>query len=113
MEPNYLLTNFMVLILPFGAYYVGILVRRYALPGNSTSSLACQVLLGIPVSLVVVSPLLVTVIPNVSNVPGYLLTMGIIMEQGMLLNETIVSHLKDLGKGSLPVAVPNSQTTAM
>ena len=34
------------------------------------------------------------------------------MEQGMVLNETIVSHLKDLGKGSLPVAMPNNQTTA-
>ena len=105
MEPNYLLTNFMVLILPFGAYYVGILVRRYALPGNSTSSLACQVLLGIPVSLVVVSPLLMTVIPTISSVPGYLLTMGLVMEQGMVLNETIVSHLRDLAKGQMPVPV--------
>ena len=113
MEPNYLMTNILLLVLPFGAYYVGILVRRYALPGNSTSSLACQALLGLPVSLVVVSPLLVTVIPNVSNVPGYLLTMGIIMEQGMLLNETIVSHLRDIGKGSMPIAVPNNQTTAL
>ena len=113
MEPNYLLTNFMLLVLPFGAYYVGILVRRYALPGNSTSSLACQALLGIPVSLVVVSPLLMTVMSNISNVPGYLLTLGVVMEQGMVLNETIVSHLKDLGKGSLPVAVPNNQTTAL
>jgi len=110
MEPNYLMTNILVLVLPFGAYHVGILIRRYALPGPSTSSIGCQFLLGIPVSLVVVSPLLVTVIPNISNTPGYLLTLGIIMEQGMLLNETILSHLKDLGKGALPVAVANNET---
>jgi hypothetical protein len=81
------------------------------LPGRATSTLGCQFLLGIPVSLVVVSPLLVTVIPNISNAPGYLLTLGIIMEQGMLLNETILSHLKDLGKGTLPVVVANNETS--
>jgi len=113
MEPNYVLSNILLLILPFGAYYVGILIRRVALPGYSPSSLSSQFLLGIPVSLVVVSPLLFAVIPNVSNVPGYLLTLGIIMEQGTVLNETIVSHLKDIGKGSLPVPVPSNQTTAL
>ena len=113
MEPNYLLTNVLLLVLPFGAYYIGIFIRRYALPGSSASSLAGQCLLGIPVSLVVVSPLLVAVIPNISNVPGYLLTLGLIMEQGMVVNETVLSHLKDLGKGSLAIPVPNNQTTAL
>ena len=111
MEPNYLLTNILLLVFPFGAYYVGIMIR-YRLGRNSTSSLGEQLLLGIPVSLVVVSTLLVTVIPNVSTVPSYLLTLGIVMEQGMLVNETAVSQLKSLAKGSLPVAVPNNQTTA-
>ena len=113
MEPNYLLTNILLLVLPFGAYYVGILIRRYALPGVSTSSLGCQLLLGIPVSLVVVSPLLVTVIPNISNAPGYLLTLGIIIEQGMLLNETVLSHLKKLGTGAMPAAVATNETSAV
>jgi hypothetical protein len=104
MEPNYSLTNILIL-LPYGAYYLGVLIRRYALPGDSKASLGCQLLLGIPVSLVVVSPLLMTVMPNISNVPGYLLAMGLIMEQGMVLNETVVSHLKDLVKGQVPVPV--------
>ena len=111
MEPNYLLQNILLLVVPFGAYFVGILVRRYALPFKSRSSLGAQVLLGIPVSLVVVSPLLVAVIPNISNVPGYLLTLGIIMEHGMVLNETVVSHLKELGKSPMPVPVATNQTT--
>ena len=111
MEPNYLLQNLLLLIVPFFAYYLGILIRRYALPGKSKTSLSGQVLLGIPISLVVVSPLLVTVIPNISNVPGYLLTLGIIMEHGMVLNETVASHLKELGKSSMPVPVATNQTT--
>ena len=113
MEPNYLVTNILLLGLPFVAYYVGILIRIYALPGKSTSTLAGQFLLGIPVSLVVVSPLLVAVIPNVSNAPGYLLTLGIIMEQGMLVNETILAHLKKLGENTMPVAVASNQTSAV
>jgi hypothetical protein len=104
MEPNYSLTNILVL-LPYGAYFLGILIRRIALQGGSNSSHVCQFLLGIPVSLVVVSPLLMTVIPTISSVPGYLLTMGLVMEQGMVLNETIVSHLRDLAKGQMPVPV--------
>src|ERR1044072_3905058 len=103
MEPNYVVGNILILVLPFVAYYVGILIRRYALPGKSTSTLGGQFLLGIPVSLVVVSPLLIAVIPNVSNAPCYLLTLGIIIEHGMILNETVASHLKSLGKGQLPV----------
>ncbi len=105
MEPNYLLTNFLILGLPFAAYYLGILIRRFAFPDDFTSTLGCQFLLGIPVSLVVVSPLLVAVIPNISNVPGYLLTIGLVMEQGMVLNETVVSRLKNLGRNPVPVPV--------
>lgn len=104
MEPTYYPTNILTL-LPYGAYYLGILIRRFALPGDSKTSLVCQLLLGIPVSLVVVSPLLMTVVPNISNVPGYLLAMGLVMEQGMLVNETLVSHLRDLAKGAMPVPV--------
>lgn len=111
MEPNYLLTN-ILLVLPFGAYYVGILIR-YKLWGNPTSSLGNQFLLGIPASLVVVSPLLVTVIPNLSNVPAYILTLGIVMEHGMVVNETVMSRLKNRAKESVPIALPSSQTSAV
>lgn len=104
MEPSYSLPNILTL-LSFAAYYLGIVIRRFALPGDSRTSLFCQLLLGIPVSLVVVSPFLMTVVPHISSVTGYLLTMGLIMEQGMVLNETVVSHLKDLTKGSVPVPV--------
>mgnify|MGYP003292059768 CR=1 FL=1 len=105
MEPSYTLPNILLLILPFGAYYVGILIRRYALPGESTSTLGCQFLLGIPMSLGVVTAILSTVNPNTSNVLGYLSTLGIIMEHGMVLNEAVISRLKDRAKEPVPVTV--------
>ena len=112
MEPNYSLPNMLNVAVPFGAYYVGIMIRRFAFPGDFTSTLGCQILLGIPVSLVVVSTLLMTVLPNISNVPSYLLMLGIVMEQGMVVNETVLSHLTALRKGTLPVAMPNNGVTA-
>jgi len=115
MEPNYTSINVLALVLPFGAYYVGILIR-YRLWSNPAASLGDQLLLGIPVSLVVVSTLLLTVFPTASTVPSYLLSLGIVIEQGMVLNETAVSQLRNLATGGsmpVPVAVPNSQTTAL
>jgi|SRR5215211_1840456 len=113
MEPNYPLINLLLLLLPFGAYYIGIVIR-YKLGDNSSSSLGNQFLLGVPASLVVVSPLLVTVIPNISSAPAYILTLGIVMEHGMVVNETVMSRLKDLAKTPVPIAaVPGSQTTTV
>jgi len=109
MEPNYFLVNAVIIALPFTAYYLGIFIRRFAMPGPATpkSTLACQCLLGIPVSLVVVSPFVPILSATASNVPGYLLTLGVIMEHGMVLNETVVSHLQDrlksLSNAPLPV----------
>jgi len=105
MEPNYTVANIMLLVLPFGAYYVGILIRRYALPGESTSTLICQFLLGIPMSIAVVTAILATVKPNTANALGYLSTLGIIMEHGMVLNEAVISRLKDRAEQPVPVTV--------
>jgi hypothetical protein len=102
MEPNYTVANILLFVLPFGAYYIGILIRRYALPGDSSSTLICQFLLGIPMSIGVVTAILATVNPNTSNVLGYLSTLGIIMEHGMVLNEAVISRLSDRAKQTAP-----------
>ena len=81
---------------PFAAYFVGIIVRKMALPGPNSPSLRCQVLLGVPVSLVIVSPLLTVFGEAIHNLSAYLLTVGIIMEHGMLVTETAAKHLQDL-----------------
>ena len=87
-------------LLAFGAYYVGIIIRKIALPGKDSPTLGKQLLLGLPVSLVVVTPLLIilnaAVHGSVSNQISALATLGIIMEHGMVLNETLSKHLQTL-----------------
>jgi hypothetical protein len=98
MEPNYFLQNIVALLLPFGCYYLGILIRKVVIPGKESPPLVHQCLLGIPVSLVVVSPLLPVLGKLISDVPGLCVTLGIIIEHGMLVNETATQHLSKLGK---------------
>lgn len=81
---------------PFAAYFVGIIVRKVALPGPHSPSLRPQMLLGVPVSLVIVSPVLTVFGEAIHNPSAYLLTVGIIMEHGMLVTETAVKHLQNL-----------------
>ena len=95
MEPNYSPVNAAVIVLPFAAYFAGIFIRRFAMPVASGPSLMCQCLLGIPVSLAVVSPF-VPILSASLTAPGYLVTLGVIMEHGMLVHETAVARLQKL-----------------
>ena len=87
-------------VLAFGAYYLGIVIRKKILPGPDSLPLGKQMLLGIPVSLVVVPPLLAILAAvsgdSTSNQLSTLSTIGIIMEHGMLLNETFSTHLQSI-----------------
>jgi hypothetical protein len=94
MEPNYFWANLFLGVVPFVAYYCGIFIRKIAMPPRGRTSLAHQCLLGIPISLLIVSPFLPILNATVSSVPGYLLTIGIIMEHGMLVNETATYHIR-------------------
>ena len=89
---------------PFLAYFVGIVVRKLALPGRNSPALKRQILLGVPVSLVIVSPVLTIFGESLHNPSAYLLTVGIIMEHGMLVTETAVKQLKNLIDGPEGVA---------
>ena len=84
--------------LAFGAYYLGIVIRKMVLPGPDSLPLGKQMLLGIPVSLVVVPPLLAILTAvsanSTNNLLSTLSTIGIIIEHGMLLNETFSIHLQ-------------------
>jgi len=88
--------NFLQVGVPFLAFFVGIIVRKVALPGQNSPRLGCQMLLGIPVSLVIVSPVLNVFGEAIHDRSAYLLTVGIMMEQGMLVVETATEHLKNL-----------------
>jgi hypothetical protein len=100
MEPDYALANILGFSAPFVCYYIGIVIRKVALPGKASLPLGHQLLLGIPVSLVVVSPLLPVIAATYSNVPALLVTLGIVIEHGMLVNETATTHLKKLTSGT-------------
>jgi hypothetical protein len=84
----------------FSAYYIGVIIRKIALPGKDSPTLVNQLLLGIPVSLVVVTPLLGVLGAAFRGTESAqfaaLTTLGIIMEHGMLLNETLTKHLKKI-----------------
>jgi hypothetical protein len=90
----------------FCSYYAGILIRFYGLPGPNPLPLRRQLLLGIPISVGVITPLL-TILgtalsdsnPNPVSVLGVL---GIIMEHGLVLNETFAQRLQKLLQDSSP-----------
>ena len=84
----------------FGAYYIGIIIRKVAMPGKDSPALLNQLLLGIPVSLIVVTPLLgvlgAAFRGTELNLFAALTIIGVIMEHGMLLNETLTKHLNKI-----------------
>jgi hypothetical protein len=97
MEPNYSIDNFITSLAAFLAYFFGIIVRKIALPGSNSPQLHQQLLLGIPVSLIVVVPFIS--ILRSADLSAFLVTIGIIIEHGMLVNETATYQLQRLGSG--------------
>ena len=84
-----------VWVVPWLAYYLGIFIRKRVFPGPNSPSLVDQFLLGIPICLLVVSPLVYIIITlkdailsSTDGVPAYLFIIGAIMTEGMVLHET-------------------------
>lgn len=85
-----------VWILPFAAYFLGILIRKIVFPNTSDLSLVHLFLLGIPVCLIIVSPLIYSLQAAFKdNLPSYLFTIGVIIEHGMVVHETAAKRLKE------------------
>ena len=95
MSPNYWLNNLWLLALAFLPYFVGIVIRKTALPGPNSPSLRNQLLLGVPVSLLVLPPML-PVIARTMTDWSVLVSCGLIMEQGMIVHETVTAQLQRL-----------------
>ncbi len=100
-EPSFFWQNLAIWVVPYAAYFVGIWIRKAALPGVNSPPLTHQLLLGVPVGLVVVSPFVAVLrVAMSADVTAYLFNIGIVIEHGMLLQETATLHLKKLvGKG--------------
>ena len=63
------------------------------MPNPKSPTLFKQLLLAVPFCLIVVTPLLVTVEKSLTDLNTYLVSIGVIMEHGMLLHETIVKRI--------------------
>lgn len=88
-----------VYIVPFAAYMIGIYVRNRFLPEAASPSLKSLIILGLPIYLVAVCPMLMAAEHNLVNLGyGYLLTIGIVMEHGMIVHETAIARINQLLK---------------
>lgn len=92
---------FLVWVMPWLSYYLGIYIRKCVFPGKGSPCLSHQFLLGIPICLVVVSPLLAVLkdaIFSDGGAPAYLFMIGVIMEHGMVLHETATKRISAYNK---------------
>jgi len=106
-DGNTLAINLLKLGVPFAAFFVGIVIRKTALPGKDSPALGRQCLLGVPVSLVIVSPLLNIFSDNLNQMTTYLATLGLVIEHGMLVMETATKRIfPNTEQPNTPDAVP-------
>ena len=108
MDPSYLLMNVAITVVPFACYYFGIAVRKVVLPGRHSAPWSHQLLLGVPLSMTVVGPLMPVLGKSIGDLSALLVTLGIIIEHGMVLNEAAAGMLRDRmreARGGKPPAV--------
>ena len=92
--------NVQLYIVPYGAFFAGIYIRRRYFADAETPPLSALLALGVMVCFVVVTPIIeaarMTLIEF--GLP-YLATIGLIMEQGMMPHETTLSKMRSVAPG--------------
>lgn len=89
-----LLLAFKLFVIPYGSYFIGIYVRNKWLPEEHSPSLSTLMIIGIPVCLVIVSPILIAAEDSLATISyAYFLTVGIVMEHGMVVHETAIARI--------------------
>lgn len=81
-------------IVPFFSYYLGVYIRKTVFPSPKSPPLKHQFLIAIPLSIAVIAPLLATIgiaITDAQSLSGYLITIGVIIEHGLFMNEAVAS----------------------
>lgn len=86
----------LVWVVPYLGYYLGIIIRKISMPRPNSPLLVKQLLMGIPVCLIVVSPMITILHQSLNNFATYLFTVGVIVEHGMVMHETLTRHLDKL-----------------
>jgi len=98
-EANFTLINVAVWGLPFLAFFLGIVIKKEVFPGPNSPPLTKQLLMGIPVSLIVVSSLIAGIYEGIrEHFPAFIFTLGVLMEHGMLVSETLARQLEKLSR---------------
>jgi len=96
IEWKYTWHNILLAVLPFLGYFLGVVIRRVAMPGRHSLPLGRQILFGIPVSLVVIAAFLPVIHLTRTDLAGFLVTIAALVEHGMLVNEPVTYHLSQL-----------------
>lgn len=104
-EPALVLQSLAIWGVPFVAFFLGIVIRKVVFPGADSPPLVHQCLLGLPVGLVIVSPSLAVLRTAIAtDVSAYLFAVGVIIEHGMLVQETATKQMSALLKGKPSIA---------
>jgi len=82
------------------AYYLGIVIRKLAMPGKDSPPLSKQFLLGIPFSIATVALFSTTMQAAVQDstfsLNALVVAFGLIIEHGMILNEAASKRLHEI-----------------
>ena len=89
--PNYLFDTVLIVALAWGSYYLGIYIRKRVF--ETGPPLKDQFLLGIPVSLFTLAPLL-PILEKTMSSWSVLATFALIIEHGMVVHEVAVSRVQ-------------------
>lgn len=93
--PQFLMNNIFIFLLAWGGYYLGIVIRKVVF--KTGPPMKHQFLLGIPISCVMLAPFIPLLQATISDW-SVLATFGIIVEHGMVVNETATDQIQKLAK---------------
>ena len=103
-EPNNNIIVFLIWVIPFLSYFLGVFIRKKSFVNEDSPELSKQFLMAIPVCLVVVAPIVATLDFKSglsANWNNYLFTIGVIIEHGMLMQKKLTEQLEKLGKNQV------------
>ncbi|WP_431689357.1 hypothetical protein [Hahella sp. NBU794] len=84
-------------VIPFAAYFLGVYIRKTVFPSPQSPVMKHQFLVAIPLSVMVIAPLIATLgqaISDAESMSAYLITIGVIIEHGLFMNEAVCERFK-------------------
>jgi hypothetical protein len=97
-EPSVLLESVKFYLLCYAAYFIGIVIRNLSFPDAASPPLKKLLLLGVPICLTVITSAVASLEKTITTPAAYLYTIGIVMEHGMIVHETVISRVAEAVK---------------